>query len=374
MLTGCCAAGRSLDRCTCSPAVGWRHERLHPPAVRHPLRPRARHAALAARGARGLRPRRARPGGGPAGGGRPLRGPGVRAHQRRGRPAGLTPGRRRGGDARLVPARLPAVRRGRLGGRAAPAGVRWRRLPADGRQRRQGDAHQRQHGVLAVSAADHRGGLPARAPRHRRAAAHLRAQDGLGGVDRHDVPHRAAGGLRRRRGDHEGGAGRRRHLPDHRAEDLHHLRRPRPGRQHHPPGARPAARRSARHQGHLAVPGAQGAGERGRQPRGAQRRRGDRARAQDGHPRLADLHDGLRRGRRRRHRLPRRGAPPRHAGDVHDDERRPAGRGPAGPGDRRARLPAVAATRASAPRAAHRRQPRASSRRSSSTPTCAGCC
>ena len=38
-------------------------------------------------------------------------------------------------------------------------------------------------------------------------------------------------------------------VADHRAEDLHHVRRARPGRQHRPPRARPGARRAARHDG-----------------------------------------------------------------------------------------------------------------------------
>ena len=75
-----------------------------------------------------------------------------------------------------------------------------------------------------------------------------------------DEPHRAAGRLRRRCGRHEGRAGRRRRagsVADHRAEDLHHLGRTRPGRQHHPPGAGPHARLASRHQGHLDVPRAE---------------------------------------------------------------------------------------------------------------------
>ena len=52
-------------------------------------------------------------------------------------------------------------------------------------------------------------------------------------------------------------ARRRRQLPHHRLEDLHHLWRARPHRQHHPFRAGAAARCAARHQGHLAVPGAE---------------------------------------------------------------------------------------------------------------------
>ena len=79
----------------------------------------------------------------------------------------------------------------------------------------------------------------------------------LGRVDGDHEPHRAAGRLRPLGAPDQGGAGGRRHLPDHRAEDLHHLWRARPDRQHHPPGAGAAARRAARHARHLALPRAE---------------------------------------------------------------------------------------------------------------------
>ena len=75
-------------------------------------------------------------------------------------------------------------------------------------------------------------------------------------VDRRHVPDRAAGGLGRRRPAHPGGA-RRRPLPDLRHQDLHHLRRARPRREHRPSRPGPARRRTRRHQGHLAVHRAQ---------------------------------------------------------------------------------------------------------------------
>ncbi len=50
---------------------------------------------------------------------------------------------------------------------------------------------------------------------------------------------------------------RRRDLSPHRPEDLHHLRRTRPGRQHRPSRAGAPARRAARHARHFAVPGAE---------------------------------------------------------------------------------------------------------------------
>ena len=83
--------------------------------------------------------------------------------------------------------------------------------------------------------------------------------------------------------------------------------------------------------GHFAVPGAQAAAR-----RIAQRPSLRVDRAQDGHPRLADLRDELWR-RRRRHRLAGRAGEWRHGGDVHDDEQCAAECRPAGRRHRRAR-------------------------------------
>ena len=89
-------------------------------------------------------------------------------------------------------------------------------------------------------------------------------------------------------------ARRRRHLPHLRPEDLHHLWRARPHRQHHPSGAGPAARRAGRHARHLAVPGAEIPGQRRRLARArATTSFCHSHRAQARHPRLADLHDDL---------------------------------------------------------------------------------
>ena len=63
--------------------------------------------------------------------------------------------------------------------------------------------------------------------------------------------------------------GRRRHLPHLRPEDLHHLWRARSHRQHRPSGAGAAARCAGRHARHLAVPGAEIPGQRGRLARRA---------------------------------------------------------------------------------------------------------
>ena len=95
--------------------------------------------------------------------------------------------------------------------------------------------------------------------------------------------------------DHPRRARRRGRLSAHRPEDLHHLGRPRHGRQHRPPGARPPARRAARLARHLAVPGPEAAGGRGRRrwARPTPLRCGSH-RAQARHPRLAHLRDALR--------------------------------------------------------------------------------
>ncbi len=90
-----------------------------------------------------------------------------------------------------------------------------------------------------------------------RAQAPIPAEARLGRVDRHHAAHRAAGGLRRRRAAHPRRARRRRQLPHHRQQDLHHLRRARLDRQHHPFRVGAAAGRAARQPRHLAVPGAE---------------------------------------------------------------------------------------------------------------------
>ena len=73
----------------------------------------------------------------------------------------------------------------------------------------------------------------------------LPAQDGVGRVDRHHEPDRAARGLGPRRPQDAGREAGRRQLSALRHQDLHHLRRPRDDRQHRASRARPAARRAA---------------------------------------------------------------------------------------------------------------------------------
>ena len=74
------------------------------------------------------------------------------------------------------------------------------------------------------------------APRQRGTEGGVPAAPGLRRMDRDDEPDRAAGRVGRGRAEDTGGEARR-SLPHHRAEDLHHLRRPRSGGEHHPPGA-----------------------------------------------------------------------------------------------------------------------------------------
>ena len=121
-----------------------------------------------------------------------------------------------------------------------------------------------QHGLRHVSG-PHAG-------RHRRAARaclagaedEISAEDGGGRMDRHHEPDRAALRHRSRPVAHQGGEAERRQLQDHRHQDLHLRRRARSGREHRPSGAGAHRRRARRHQGHLAVRGAEVHGQRRR--------------------------------------------------------------------------------------------------------------
>ena len=216
-------------------------------------------------------------------------------------------------------------------GLAAPSRVRRPGPAARGQRRLHRDVERRLDGLRHRPGADHGGDRRAACLRHRRAQAAVSGEARHRRMDGHDAAHRAAGRLRRRRAAHQGRARRRRQLPPHRLQDLHHLRRARPHRQHHPFRAGAAAGRAGRHQGHLAVPGAEDHAR-----RHAQRRARAFGRAQARHPCLADLHHGLRRQRRRR-RLPHRRGTQRHGLHVHDDEPGAARRRPAGRRHRRAR-------------------------------------
>ena len=88
----------------------------------------------------------------------------------------------------------------------------------------------------------------------------LRAADARGPLLRHDGALRAAGRLQPGRHHDPRRAAGRRHLPAVRPQDVDLRRRPRDGREHRPPGAGAHPGRARRHQGHLAVPGAQAPG------------------------------------------------------------------------------------------------------------------
>ncbi|CAB4723607.1 unannotated protein [freshwater metagenome] len=235
-------------------------------------------------------------------------------------------------------------------------GLRRWRPSVDRVDRRPGDAHQRQHGILAVSAPHagrHRGDPR---PWVRRTEGHVPAQDAHRRVDRHDEPHRTTGGLRRGGGHLQGGAGRRccagrmAHL---RPEDLHHVGRARHGEQHRAPRARTHTRLCSGHQGHLHVPRAEVLCERRRFARRSQLGAVPLHRAQDGHPRFAHLRDAL----RGRDWLARRRRERGHAQHVHDDEQRPPVGWAAGPCARRARLSAGAVVLGGPPAGARNRCP-----------------
>ena len=137
-------------------------------------------------------------------------------------------------------------------------------------------------------------------------------------------------GLLKTRADPQAG----RQLQAHRHQDLHLVGRARPGREHHPPGARQDRRRAGQRQRHLPLHRPQIPRQRRRLAGRTQRRHLRLDRAQDGHPRQFDLRPQL----RRRHRLSRRRARERPAGDVHHDERGAPRRRAAGPGAGRGRL------------------------------------
>ena len=131
--------------------------------------------------------------------------------------------------------------------------------------------------------------------RHRGAEEDLSAEDDRGRLDRHHEPHRAPLRHGSRPAQDQGGAERRRLLCHLRHQDLHLRRRARHGGEHRPSGARPHRGRAPRHQGHLALRGAEVPRQRRRLARRPQRRRLRLPRAQDGHPRQRHLRHELRR-------------------------------------------------------------------------------
>ena len=146
----------------------------------------------------------------------------------------------------------------------------------------------------------------------------------------------------------------RRQLPHHRHEDLHLGGRARSRSQYRASRAGAHRRRARRHQGAVAVRGAEIRAPGGRLARRPQRRHLRLDRREDGHSRQFDLRHEL----RRRGRLAggqRERGPARH---VHDDERGAARRRRAGPGALRGRVSERGRLRQGAPAGArdHRRE------------------
>ena len=114
-------------------------------------------------------------------------------------------------------------------------------LPSHDRRRR--NMERRQPGVRGVSDTHAGGGGTAAASRRPTNARRVSAEAGIGRMDRHDAVDRGAGWLGPCARAHQGAA-RGRPLPYLRT-DLHHLRRARPGAEHHPrrPGPYPGRTR-----------------------------------------------------------------------------------------------------------------------------------
>ena len=234
---------------------------------------------------------------------------------------------------------VPPIRRWRLAGPAAPGRVRRPGPAEDDRRGLHRDQQQREPELRAVPAADRRCDRGPADRGLRRTQADLPAAHGLGRVDRHDEPDRAAGRQRPGAGAHARRAASRRQLQDLRHQDLHHLWRARHGGEHRPPRAGPRDRRARRREGHQPVRGAEVHGRGRRQPRCAQRRALRQHRAQARHQGQPDRGAAVRRRWRRRG-LPRRRGEPRPRDHVHHDERRALRGRRAGHRDRRTRLPA----------------------------------
>ena len=129
-----------------------------------------------------------------------------------------------------------------------------------------------EYGVFDVWRPDHGRHGGANGARQARTEDDVRAEDGGGRMDRHHEPHRAAMRHRSRAAAHQGRQAGRRQLQDHGHQDLHFRRRARSGREHHPSGAGANRGRARRHQGRVAVRGAEGPGQCRRIARRAQRR------------------------------------------------------------------------------------------------------
>ena len=225
---------------------------------------------------------------------------------------------------------------------------------------------------------------PAARPRHAGADRHLRAARCSRAAGSARWPVRAAGRLVAGRHHHPGRAPGRRHLPADRQQDVDLRRRPRADREHRAPGAGQDPRRTARGEGHLAVPRAASSWS---SADGSLGERNDVVLAglnhKMGYRGTTNTAAQLRRGRAhpgragRRGRLPGRRAAPRADLHVPHDERGADRRRHGRDRARLHRLPARARLRPHPHAGPAGRRPRTRPRRrcrSSSTPTCGGCC
>ncbi len=154
-----------------------------------------------------------------------------------------------------------------------------------------------QHQHVRLPDADRRQRQPADQVRQSRADRQIRQADAGRPVHRDHGPVRAAGRVVAGRHRHPRRAAGRRHLPVVRLEDVDIGRRARDVGEHRASGARQDSRRTARHQGHLAVRRAEVPRRRRRVGRAAQRRRDLRSQPQDGPARHHQHGAQLRTGR-----------------------------------------------------------------------------
>ncbi len=266
----------------------------------------------------------------------------------------LDVGQRQGHHAQGLQGGVPPVRRGRLerasgARRARRAGAAEDRVDACRRDVEVGEPF-----FLARHDAHCGRGRGIDPARHRGTKKAIPAEDDSGQLDRHHEPHRAAGGHRPGSGADQGGP-RRRPLSRLGAEDLHHLRRARSGREHRAPRARARGRCARGRARHFDVPRAEVPGER-RRVAGAEERGAVRLdRAQARYPREPDRRPHI----RKRGRLSCGRGEPRPRIHVHHDESRTVRGGHGRPRDLRARLPAGPRVRKGArpePRRRGRRQ------------------
>jgi len=248
------------------------------------------------------------------------------AHQSHGRPGGLDPARWDGGDTARFSRRLMGLRRSRLSRRGELARVGRAGLPGPRGHRARRNVEGLQPRLLIVQHADpgrHRGPGLGRTP------ADLPVTPRQGPMNRDDEPDRAPGRIGPVQSPDESHA-RGGPVPAEGDQDLHHLGRPRHGREHRPPRARPHRRRAAGPTGIVAVSHAQADARRRAGSSHAPQRRGARvARAQARHPCQPHGGHAVRRGDGR-DRIPGRRSGRWPGMHVHHNEQRSLERRPRG--------------------------------------------